>query len=251
MAAVVLAYVFAIVLAGGGHAGVGAGQDAAEANGLGFGFLVLVPFLAATSLAQGLQKSLHPAGRPRRRLRQALVTSASLIPLAAVVVVVVFWRTPWPVALLVTLSTTLPLVVLAAQSARRARNWGVRRPRPAWQAPLSIVSRTTTVVLGLWLGAIAALSGTTLIVASGFTVIAFFCAVIVTQNSRWGLPWLAGEWGRKQWAAFGCSYLLALGLAVLLARTSWDLAVVSSIGGIGVAAPLVIAAFRPAPVWVD
>ena len=249
MAAAVLAYVFAVVLSGGGSAGLGAGANDYETNGLGFAFLILVPFLAATGLEQGLRQTLQTANPARSRLRRVLVTSASIVPLLAALVLVLLWRTPWPLALLITLATTIPLVVLATQSARQARHWGVRRPTPAWLAPLGAASRISTAVLGLWLGAIAALSGTTLIVVSSITVIGFLVTMMLTQDSRWGLPRLAGEWGREQWAAFGCSYLLVLGLAVVLARTSWDLTVVGIVGGICVAAPLVIAAFRPAPIW--
>ncbi|PXA70060.1 hypothetical protein [Cryobacterium arcticum] len=249
MAAAVLAYVFAVVLSGGGNAGLGAGANGYEPNGLGFAFLILVPFLAATSLEQGLRQSLHTAGHGRSRTRRVLVASASMLPLCVALILVVFWQTPWPLALLITVVTTVPLLLLATQSARRARNWGVRRPKPVWLAPLGGASQISTAVLGLWLGAIAALSGTTLILAGGLTVIAFFCTVMVTQQSRWGLPRLAGEWGREQWSAFGCSYLLMLGLAVVLSRTNWDLTVVGIVGGVCVAAPLVIAAFRPAPIW--
>ncbi|MET0954526.1 MAG: hypothetical protein ABWY68_01160 [Cryobacterium sp.] len=248
MAAAVLAYVFAVALSGTGHAAIGGAADA-EPTGLGFAFLILVPFLAATALEQGLKESLHTTAPARSRLRRALVLGASMLPLLVVLLLVVFWQTPRPLALLITVVTTVPLLVLAVRSALRARGWGVRRPKPTWLAPLGAASQISTAALGLWLGAIAALSGTTLIVVSSITVIAFLFTMILTQPSRWGLPRLAGEWGREQWAAFSCSYLFVLALAVMLSRTSWDLTAVSMVGGVCVAAPLVIAAFRPAPIW--
>jgi len=249
MAVAVLAYVLAVMLSGGGRAAIGAGAGGTEPTGLAFAFLILVPFLAATGLEQGLRETLHSANRVRPRLHRALVTAASMLPLLVVLVLVVLWQTPRPLALLITTVSAVPLLVLATQSARRVRDWGVRRPSPAWRAPLGAASMTATAVLGLWLGAITALSGTTFMIASSITVIGFLFTMILVRDSRWGLTRLAGEWGRAQWTAFGCSYLLVLGLAVVLAHTSWDLPTVSIVGGACVAAPLVIAAFRPAPIW--
>ena len=66
-----------------------------------------------------------------------------------------------------------------------------------------------------------------------------------------GLSRLAQEWGRTQWVAFGCSFFLTNGLAVVLPRTNGDLALVGIVGGAYVAALVVISAFRPAPIWAD
>ncbi|WP_130178906.1 hypothetical protein [Cryobacterium sp. SO1] len=253
MAVAVLTYSLAFALSGvGGADGMGliAGVVHTPMDGVNVPFLILAAFLAAGTLTDGLTQSLHQPLQPRSRLRRFGSSLASVLPLLTLLCLAfIAPTTPWPLALAIACSAAVPVVVLAVRSALRARLAGVRRPEASLSALLSPTGRAATAVLGLWLGAIGLLTGTPFGVAGIAAAGAFFLAMLATRTTRVGLDRLAEDWGRTQWTAFGCSYLLMLSLSVVLPRTTWDLDIVSNVGGILIAAPLVIAAFRPAPIW--
>ncbi|TFD91104.1 hypothetical protein E3T61_09560 [Cryobacterium lactosi] len=253
MAVAVLTYSLAFALSGiGGAAGAGliSGVARTSRDGVSVPFLVLAAFLAASTLTDGLTQSLYQPLQPRSRLRRFGYSFASILPLLTLLCLAfIVPTTPWPLALTIACISAVPVVVLAVRSALRARRAGVRRPEPSLSALLSPTGRVVTAVLGLWLGAIGMLTGTPFGVAGIAAAGAFFLAMLATRTTRVGLDRLAEDWGRTQWAAFGCSYLLMLSLSVVLPRTTWDLDIVSNVGGILIAAPLVVAAFRPAPIW--
>ena len=252
MAVAVVVYCLAFAFSNvGGAAGAGLipGVENTTGEGVSVTFLVLAAFFAASGLTDGLTQSLrHPTGRGAK-LRRGYAT-ASLLPFAAIVYLVFFAPTASvPLAVLIVAASAAPVVVLAIRSARRAKLAGVRRPEPALSALLDPPGRVGTAILGLWLGAIGMLTAPTFGVAGVIAASAFLLVLLATRTTRFGLDRLAEDWGRTQWTAFGCSYLLVLALSVLLTRTTWDLGVVGVVGGVLVAAPLVIAAFRPAPIW--
>ncbi|WP_162942659.1 hypothetical protein [Cryobacterium soli] len=250
----VLAYAVCLVFASKGEDGTGMvpGVQAASPVGLGAILTLLIPFFVASSLERGLQQSLHTTAAAKPGRRRSVVTAASLVPLLFITGLVVFApATPWPIALVVAFSASLPLGVLSVRSALRARASGVRRPAPTLVAPLSPANQVSMTVLGLWLGAAVACGGLPFPAVGAIIVIGLLFAIGVLDVTRWGLPQLAQEWGRTQWIAFGFSYLTAIIVAVLLARSAWDPSIVSSVGGILVAVPLVVTAFRPAPIWAD
>lgn len=253
MAVAVLAYSLAFALSGlGGFDGAGLipGVVHTSVDGLNVAFLVLAAFLTAGTLSDGLTQSPHRPRRPGSKRRRFGYSMASVLPFLALLYLAFLAPTaPWPVALMIVAITAVPVVVLAIRSAHQARLAGVRRPEPALSGLLDPTGRAVTVVLGLWLGAIGMLTGPAFGVAGIVTAAAFFLAMLGTRTTRVGLDRLAEDWGRTQWTAFGCSYLLMLGLSVVLSRTTWDLGIVSTVGGILIAAPLVVAAFRPAPIW--
>ncbi|TFC59495.1 MULTISPECIES: hypothetical protein [unclassified Cryobacterium] len=253
MAVAVLAYSLAFALSGlGGFDGAGLipGVVHTAGDGLNVGFLVLAGFLAAGTLTDGLTQSQRRPRRPGSKRRRFGYSMASVLPFLALLYLAFLAPTvQWPVALMIVAFTAVPVVVLAIRSAQQARLAGVHRPEPALSGLLSPTDRAVTVILGLWLGAIGMLTGTPFGVAGIVTAAAFFLAILATRTTRVGLDRLTEDWGRTQWAAFGCTYLLMLGLSVVLSRTTWDLGLVSTVGGILIAAPLVVAAFRPAPIW--
>lgn len=253
MAVAVVTYSLAFALSGiGGADGAGLipGVINTSSDGVNVAFLVLAAFLAASTLSDGLTQSLHHPRRPRSRLRRFGYGIASVLPLLTLLCLAFLAPTaPRPVALTVAIIAAAPVVVLAIRSALQARLAGVRRPEPSLSGLLSPTGRAVTAVLGLWLGAIGMLTGTPYGVAGIVAATTFFLAMLATRTSRIGLDRLAEDWGRSQWTAFGCSYLLMLGLSVLLTRTTWELDTVSAVGGVLIAAPLLVAAFRPAPIW--
>jgi len=253
MAVAALAYALAFALACFGTIngvalmpGVGNESD----SGMTVVFLVIGAFFAVRALAEGLTKSLRqPARRPSRTSR-FFTASASALPLLALVILAFTApATPWPLVLLIAVVSAVPMVILALRSASRARTAGIRRPQPALSGLLDPAGRAITAGLGLALGVLGAATGLPVPYLGSIAFIVFALGLVGTQGARGSVGAVAEFWGRTQWTAFGCSYLLVLGQAVLLARTPWDLTVVSIVGGVLVAAPLVVAAFRPAPIW--
>lgn len=229
------------------------GQDPDATGGLNFIFLLMAGFFAASSLERGLgdRTSAKPRQRtPHARRYDRVVTGSTFLALGIIVWLgLAAGDLPWPLALLVTVLAATPLGVLATRSALRARDAGVRRPAPNLIGALSPTACTATAVLAVWLGTIAALAGQTPQIPSLIANIIFLTGMMASYGSRWGMQRLAEEWGRTQWIAFGCSYLLINGLAVVLAFAPAQHGLISIVGGILVAAPLVVAAFLPAPIW--
>lgn len=244
-----LAFAFSSV---GGATGTGLipGVVNTPNDGVSVGFLVLAAFLAVSTLCDGLSQSLQRATRPGAKRRRFVYGTASVLPLLSLGYLALFAPTAsLPVALMVLTIAAAPVVVLAIRSARQAKLAGVRRPEPALSGLLDPFGRVGTAVLGLWLGAIGMVTAPTFGLVGIVVPTAFFLFLLVTRTTRVGLDRLAQDWGRTQWTALGCSYVLVLALSVLLSRTSWDLGLVSVVGGILIATPLVVAAFRPAPIW--
>jgi len=211
---------------------------------------VLAAFLAASTLCDGLSQSLRHAHRPGAKRRRFAYGAASVLPLLSLGYLAFFAPTAsLPVALIVLTVAAAPVVVLAIRSALQARLAGVRRPEPALSGLLDPFGRAGTAVLGLWLGAIGMCTAPAFGLAGIVVPTAFFLFLVGARTTRVGLDRIAQDWGRTQWTALGCSYVLVLALSVLLPRTDWDLGLVSVVGGILIATPLVIAAFRPAPIW--
>jgi hypothetical protein len=253
MAVATLAYSLAFALSTFGEVG-GIALNPAIVPESGDGrtvvFLIMAAFFTATVLAEGLTNSLRKPAPGPSRMRRFLTASASTLPLVSLLVLTFAApAAPLIIVLSVAVVAALPMVTLALRSASRARTAGIRRPAPVFTALPDPADRVITVVLGLALGAIGAATGLPDPVLGTIAFIVFALTLMATRGGRAGLGRVAEYWGRTQWAAFGSSYLLVLGLAVLLARTEWDLTPVGIIGGILVAAPLVVAAFRPAPVW--
>ncbi|MBX0299840.1 hypothetical protein K2F54_07595 [Cryobacterium sp. 1639] len=247
LAVAVLLYALAFAFSG---TGLIPGIVHTPTDGLSVGFLVLSAFLAASTLCDGLGQSLHRAKRPTVKRRRFVYGLASVLPLLSIGYLAFFAPgASLPVALSVVSVAAAPVVVLAIRSALHAKRAGVRRPEAALSGVLSASGRTGTAVLGLWLGAIGVVTAPAFGLAGIVVPTIFFLFLFGTRSTRIGLDRLAEDWGRTQWTAFGCSYVFTLTLSVVLARTSWDLTVVSVVGGILIAAPVVVAAFRPAPIW--
>ena len=253
MAVAVLLYALAFAFSRvGGTAGTGLipGTVHTPNDGVSVSFLVLAAFLAASTLCDGLAQSLQRATLPGAKRRRFVYGTASVLPLLTVGSLAFFApAVSLSAGLLVLTGAAVPIVVLAARSALQARRAGVRRPEPALSGLLSPSGRMGTAILGVWLGAIGIVTAPTFGLAGIVVPTAFFLFLLGTRTTRIGLDRLAQDWGRTQWTALGCSYVLVLALSVLLSRTSWDLGLVSIIGGVLIATPLVIAAFRPAPIW--
>lgn len=221
-----------------------------EISGLNVLHLLLVPFFVASMLELGLRDQLPAEHTPVTRRHGRLVSSASAFALVVLLCLSLFTG-PIALPLLVgiVVLTAVPLSTLALRSALQARAAGVRRSAATTLAPLSLTARVVTLVLGAWLGVLGAAAGASSSIPWSITSAALMLAILATRDSRWGLSRLAQEWGRIQWIAFGCSFVVMNGLAAVLARTDWDLTIVGLVGGICVAAPLAIASFRPAPIW--
>ena len=252
MAVAVVAYALAFALSVDGANGTGLipGIEGAENDGGDVGFLVVAGLFATFTLTAGLSESLRRPKQPGAGLRRAGSAAASMLPFISVVSL--DFRvpaTPWPAALALTIAATAPAIVIALRSASRARTAGVRRPEPTLSGLLDPTGRAVTVAVGVWLGGIGLLSGPAFGFSGSIATIAFLLLLIGSRTTRIGLDRLAEDWGPAQWTALGCSYSLVLTLSVVLSRTTWDLNTVSVVGGILIAAPLVVAAFRPAPIW--
>ena len=250
MAVAALAYALAFALSCFGIVngiGMNPGVTNESGDGMTVVFLVIAAYFTVSALAEGVTVSLRRPARRPSRWRRFSATGASALPLLVLLVLsFVAPETPWPAVLAVAVVAAGPMVILALRSAGSARSAGVRRPEPAMSELLDVPDRCITAGLGLALGALGAATGLPVPFLGTIAFIVFTCALLWTRD-RVGRA--AEFWGRTQWTAFGCSYLLVLGQAVLLARTPWDLTVVSIVGGVLVAAPLVVAAFRPAPIW--
>lgn len=251
MAVAVVAYALAFAFSSvGGATGRGLIPGIERTEVVDVGFLVFAGFFATITLTEGLSESLHRPRQSRAGLRRAGYVAASMLPFVSVAYLAVLApTTPWPAALALATVATVPVIVIAVRSGLRARAAGVRRPEPALSGVLDPWGRAATAVLGLYLGAIGVLSDPAFGFAGIIAAITFLLVVLGTRTTRVGLDRLAQDWGRTQWTALGCSYVLVLALSVLLSRTGWDLGLVSVVGGILIATPLVVAAFRPAPIW--
>jgi hypothetical protein len=212
-------------------------------------FLVIAAFFTVTALAEGLTTSLRQPLRPSPA-RRFFTAGASALPLVTLLVMAfAVPATPLPLVLAIAVVSSVPVGVLALRSAQRARTAGVRRPEPTLAGLLDPAGRAVTAGLGLALGALGTATGLPIPLLGSIAFIVFTLVLFGTRGARGSIGRVAEYWGRAQWTALGCSYLLVLGLSVLLARTEGDRTVVSIVGGILVAAPLVFAAFRPAPIW--
>ena len=211
--------------------------------------LLLVPFFVASMLEMGLRDQLPAEHTRATRLHGRRVSTASALALVVLLLLSLFpGGISFPILVGIVALAVLPLSTLALQSALRAREAGVRRSAATLLAPLSVTGRVVTLVLGTWLGVLGAAAGLSSSIAWSIASAALILAIMSTRDSRWGLSRLAQEWGRVQWIAFGCTFLLMNVLAAVLARTDWDLTIVGFVGGICVAVPLVVASFRPAPI---
>jgi hypothetical protein len=253
MAAGTLAYSFAFVLSSFENitrTGVDIGAVDDSGDGRTVVFLIMAAVFTMAFLAEGLTDSLRkPASRPSGVRRFWAAASSALPLLSLLILTFAAPATPWPAVLAVAVVAVVPMVTLALRSATRAHAAGVRRPAPSFSALPDPADRAITAILGVALGALCVATGMPDPLVGTIAFIIFVLALMGTRGSRVGVDRAAQFWGRAQWTAFGFSYLGVLGLAVLLARTPWDLTVVSIVGGVLVAAPLVFAAFRPAPIW--
>jgi hypothetical protein len=253
MALAVLAYSVSFAFSSSGIDGQGLIPGITEPARSGSGtFLVLAAFFAAFILTNGLTLGLGGYPKRERRWRRMGTASASMLPLLTLMVLAAFApATPRFAVVAIVIASSIPVVALALRSAFRARGAGVRRPAPALVGQLSPAGRAATASLGLVLGAFGALAGADLDLVGSVAFIALLLAAAATRGTRVDVNRVARDWGPSQWRAFGCSYLLALGLSVLLSRGAGDPAVVGLLGGLLVALPVVVGAFRPAPIWAD
>ncbi len=251
MAVATLTYALTFVLSSASLAAEGwAVSPGFEISGLNILHLFLVPFFVASMLEMGLRDQLPAVHARETRRHGRLVSTASAFALIVLLCLSLFaGPISLPILFGIVALAALPLSTLALRSALLARAAGVRRSAATTLAPLSLNARVVTLVLGTWLGVLGAAAGLSSSIPWSIASAALILVILSTRDSRWGLSRLAQEWGRTQWIAFGCSFLLMNGLAAVLARTHWDLTIVGFVGGICVAASLAVASFRPAPIW--
>ncbi|QYF73782.1 hypothetical protein [Cryobacterium sp. PAMC25264] len=221
------------------------GRDAMD-----LGSLVLSGIFALSTLTGGLSDSLRrPTRRGAKRYRAGYIAGC-LLPFAAMAYLTFLAPgTPWSATLALAVASTVPVIVVALRSAGRARAAGVRRSEPTLSGLLDPTGRALTAALGIGLGGIGVLTGPSFGLAGTIAACAFLLFLIASHTTRVDLDQIAKDWGPAQWTALGYSYTLTLVLSVVLSRTSWNLDAVSVVGGLLIAAPLVVAAFRPAPIW--
>ena len=251
MAVVTLTVALTYILSGASLAAEGwAVSPGVEISGLNILHLLLVPFFVASMLEIGLRDQL-PAEHTRETRRHGrLVSAASALALVVLLGLSLFaGPILMPILVGIVALAALPLSTLALRSALLSRAAGVRRSAATTLAPLSLNVRIVTLVLGTWLGALGATAGLSSSIPWSIASASLLLAILATRDNRWGLSRLAQEWGRTQWIAFGGSFLLLNGLAAVLSRTEWNLTIVGFVGGLCVAAPLIVASFRPAPIW--
>ncbi|GAA3875301.1 hypothetical protein GCM10022381_17490 [Leifsonia kafniensis] len=210
-----------------------------------FGTNLLIPFLALSYLTLGVRERLKALLPTHRRARAFVVGLLSIVPFLVVGGAAVFGQQiPWGLTLAVACCAAAPAVALAIFSARQARHHDVRPSEPELRAPLSSPAQSMTVALGLVFGASAASGAFFWGALVGLVAAVALLVLIALNRTKWSLAAVGSEWGRAQWLSFGASFALLMVVTVLLARTSFNSPLVGIVGGILVAVPLVIAAFK-------
>lgn len=220
-------------------------EGAAAGHAYSYLGLLMVPFLLFTQLVQGARnRLLISVAMPSRGLRLLLILPGLIIFLAAMAASVAGVGYPGWVDLVAAAAVAVPLGVLAIGTARKAGGAPSRRLPAPEPTPLGRTAATVTVTLGIGFGVIAVLTPYSwFVVATLFSYLALM-VLLIGWGSRWGLPSVGSEWGQSQWVAFGVTFTLLFGLAVVAARTSWNTPLVATLSGFAIAAPLVCTTLR-------
>ncbi|WP_157802936.1 hypothetical protein [Compostimonas suwonensis] len=113
-----------------------------------------------------------------------------------------------------------------------------RRSSERWSSePLSPGIRTMTALIGVYLGALAAMSSQPWFPYVGMAAV----LVLVIWGLPFGLPRAGYEWGPLCWGAFGLSTAILFGLTLALMRTDWVTPTVAVITGIAIALVMIAA----------
>ena len=212
----------------------------AASGGYAYANVLLIPFLVLTQLVMGVRDRV----RVLRAHRPSLVfTLIGLIPFLALAVLSVFGVSyPWGFNLVAAAAPAVPMVWLGLKSARRADPPATTVAHSEPGRPARIMTASLGLYLGLT-GMLAAFNGFAL---TGLGLITVLIVLLALFSSRWGLPSLGAAWSTREWTAYALSFTLLVTLAVVLARTPWTTPLVGVVGGMLVAAPLVVAAVRGA-----
>ncbi|MDJ0376318.1 hypothetical protein [Cryobacterium sp. PH31-L1] len=209
-------------------------------GGYAYGTMLLIPFLVLTQLVMGVRDRVGVVRAHRPYLVSALIGLIPFLLLAGLSVLDVSY--PWGLNLVAAAAPAVPLAGLGLKAARRAGP----RSRPVAPIEPGRPARIMTASLGLYLGLTGMLATFSWSALTGLALVIGLVILLALISSRWGLPSLGAVWGSREWAAYGTSFTLLVTLAVVLARTPWNTPLVGVVGGLIVAAPLVVAAVRGA-----
>lgn len=203
--------------------------------------LVVPPIIVSSGLVNGANE------RFRTRLRNTTRQWISLGFFFAVLVVLLIWGIagggyPWWISLIAVVVTLAifgirPLgIVLRAPAASD----DVPQPTPSLPAPV----RITTILLGIYLGAVCAVVfvPTAVWFLTTFGMLAVIIA-LTAHTTSWGLLRTGYDWRLPQWTAFGTAALVMLILPVLIIATDIVTPAVAVSAGVLIAVCLIGSAF--------
>ncbi|MDJ0348049.1 hypothetical protein [Cryobacterium sp. PH29-G1] len=209
-------------------------------SGFSYSVVLLIPFLVLSQLVMGASARSRVLRTHRRLL---VITLVALVPFGVVGVLNLLGVSyPWGINLLVAAAPATPLIWQGGMLARRAGPTPPRAPR----TPLNRPARIMTGCLGLYFGLTGMLAAFSWFALAGLGLMLALVALLTLASSRWGLPSLGSDWRSPEWNGFAASFILLVTLAVVLARTDWNTPLAGVVGGVLVAAPLVVAAIRGA-----
>ena len=239
--AAVLASIYAAVFLVA-FAGQAADPVSSEHGGNAMATMLAAPVLVFSSLSNGARERFQMRRRPSAVfwvVGGLLITGfAAMAALSLTGIGYPWWiNALFPLALFISMAVN-PLRGLARTSPRTGTSWSA--------GPLSRPVRITTLLIGLSLGAMLAVS--THWLGAVFTMVffmAFLVLMLSSWNTRYGLPRAGYEWGRWHWAGFGASTATMFSATLMISLTDQFAALYGVLGGVVIALIMSVLALPP------
>lgn len=204
--------------------------------------LLIIPILIFSSLVSGARERFGVRTRPSPGYWIAVgVILAGVLGLQVSIIAGLVY--PWWLNLL--LPTAL-FAVMAAGPIRQLRRARTPEEERWTSEPLNQPARSTTTLIGVVLGTVAATSTQPWSPLVQMAIVALIVVALIGYRSRWGLPRTGFEWGPIHWAAFGITVGILFLLTALLTRTDWIDTWVAVALGVVAAAVMVLTSLLPA-----
>lgn len=205
--------------------------------------ILIIPLLTQLTLIQGARNRLAIATTITLRGRRLLFLLLGTTVFAAMLVASVFGiEIPWWLCLVSAALVAAPSTVTAVAASQKARNSEYVSRGDVIRPPLGLRVRGVTFGLGVYFGFAGFSTVQSWFPTAAFALVMGMVVLLLFPNASWGLASIGSQWRKYHWVAFGISFVMLCSLTLLVLRARWDDPVVGVVGGLGVAAPLVIAA---------
>lgn len=205
--------------------------------------ILIIPLLTQLTLIQGARNRLAIATTITLQGRKLLFLLLGAAVFAAMLVASVFGiEIPWWLCLVLAALVAAPSTVTAVAASQKARNSEYVSRGDVIRPPLGLRVRAMTLGLGVYFGFAGFSTVQSWFPTAAFALVMGMVVLLLFPNTSWGLASIGSQWRKYHWVAFGISFVMLCSLTLLVLRARWDDPVVGVVGGLGVAAPLVIAA---------